>query len=194
MFSVRYKLNFIYNYIRLCFLWGTNWIYIYYWSYCAFCKVWIESLGDWWWLFESTLLKVRAKSSIQKSGCSSMNRGFQGKHLYAGVNVCILSVFHEGSWLWHWMLWSIYIVFFWVLSQYSPVIGFWYCTGILYCQLKCAFVSLPTVWAARYVPQGLRCLLSSHTVVKYPVTVMGFVPTGTIFQMIVWFTKWAIQY
>jgi len=52
----------------------------------------------------------------------------------------------------------IYVVFFWVLSQYSPVIGFWYCTGILCCQLKCVFASLPTVWAVSHGPQGLRCL------------------------------------
>jgi len=52
----------------------------------------------------------------------------------------------------------IYIVFFWALSQYSRVTGFWYCTGILCCQLKCAFASLPTVWAVRHVPQGLSCL------------------------------------
>jgi hypothetical protein len=78
-------------------------------SYCAFCEVWTESLGDtsdWWWVLEGVLLKIRSKSSIQWSGYFSMNRGFQGKHLYAGVNVCILSVFHEVSWLLHWMLWS----------------------------------------------------------------------------------------
>jgi hypothetical protein len=43
-------------------------------SYCAFCKVWTESLGDWWWVLESVLLKNRAKSSNQQSGCFSMNR------------------------------------------------------------------------------------------------------------------------
>ena len=52
----------------------------------------------------------------------------------------------------------IYNVFFWALSLYSPVIGFWYCTGILCCQLKCAFSSLPTIWAVSHVPQRLRCL------------------------------------
>jgi hypothetical protein len=40
----------------------------------------------------------------------------------------------------------------------SPVIGFWYCTGILCCQLKCAFASLPTVWAVSPEPQVLKCV------------------------------------
>jgi hypothetical protein len=117
-----------------------------------------------WWLMMSIgkcMLKDRSKSSIQWSGCFYMNRGFQGKHLYAGVNVCILNVFHERVVALNigcYEACCIYIVFFWVLSQYSPVIGFWYCTGILCCQLKGAFASLPTVWAVRHVPQGLWCL------------------------------------
>jgi hypothetical protein len=43
--------------------------------------------------------------------------------------------------------------------QYSPVIAFSYCTGILYIQLQCVCVSLLTIWAVCHIPWWVRCLV-----------------------------------
>jgi hypothetical protein len=106
-----------------------------------------------------TAKKDRSKSSIQWSVCFSMNRGFQGKHLYAGLNVCILSVFHEGSWLltldaMKHVAYTLCFSGFYHNTVLWLVLLHW----CLCCQLKCAFASLPTVQAVGHVPHGLRCL------------------------------------
>jgi hypothetical protein len=90
-------------YIRLRFICGTKWIVIYFLDYTVLSvrnelNLLVTPMTDdeYWKVY---CYKNRSKSSIQWSGSFSLNRDFQGKHLYAGENVCVVSVFHEGSWL-----------------------------------------------------------------------------------------------